>query len=72
MAFGVSPGHDVLAPDDLDDLDRDPEAMASFAEAKALEATDFRLQKVWKALAAAWRRARRVHPVGSGTAPLSS
>lgn len=69
MAFGNRPGQDVLTQDRLA---QDPEAMASFAEAKALEATDPRLQKSWKALAAAWRRARRIQLVGSGTAPLTS
>jgi len=53
MALGDRPVQDVLAPDQLD---RDPEAMAAFAEAKALEATDFRVQQIWKAVAACWRQ----------------
>ena len=51
-------------------IDRDPDAIASFAEAKALEAKDFRLQKAWKALAEAWRRARRANAIGAETTPI--
>ena len=53
MALGFRVGQHVLA---LSRLERNPEAMASFADAKALEATDFRLKKCWKAVAASWRR----------------
>ena len=53
MALGFRVGQHVLA---LNRLDRNPKAMASFADAKALEATDVRLQKCWKAVAKSWRR----------------
>ena len=44
MAFSRKPGQDVLTSNQLNrDLNRDPEAMASFAEAKALEDTEPRL-----------------------------